>query len=235
MRCAYCGYELEQAKRACPHCQKVNWICFYCGHSVKAVTYFCQTCGEIFWTSLLESTVAGIFAGNLLLVLLWPLSAKILPVILPRSLPWIARAGIFIGIWAAVGLVVVAWQALRACGIRRRFAECDAIPPRHDCPDWEYTPTGSCIQCGNCRTCVKQVQRILHRSWSAWDFSAEGKCMQVRTCLACGETEWRGPDHDWVSDGVTEHPHENYDYVEYTEKVESFHCRRCGEVTQVTL
>jgi hypothetical protein len=174
--------------------------CSYCGHSYSTKDDVCKHCGNIFWEGSPIMTVIAVFVF---------MSIFFLPLLdiftqsdfsgWEKCLWGVLLPGAILNFFFIVG------PTAKGRKIRSRFKECDAIPPRHDCPDWEYEDTSSCVQIGNCRQCgQRKVKRTLHNNWTTWKFERPTSCIQVRSCLRCGEKEKREADHLWVKVGEGE-------------------------------
>ncbi len=238
MDCPDCGHEVAYGRQACGHCGRALGICWHCGRPLSSEDTVCAHCGKVFWTRLLTPAVLTLLAFIGLVCMLGSLSEGLIRLIVPDRFPLTARIALVVGAGAALSgaihLRTVAAAVAQGWSIRRRFSDCDALPPRHDCPDWEYERPGSCVQIGRCRACGQEVRRPAHARWTSWDYSGAGSCMQARTCLRCGQKAARGPDHVWVSTGIqVGSVVHNYDEDFY--RYETFRCRRCGATKERNL
>ncbi len=235
MDCPKCGHEIAPGSRSCGHCGEVLRICWHCGHDMPYDHKVCTHCGEVLWTPLLESAVGYLFLFVFLVLLLGPATEPLIRSIVSDRAPWIASVALVVGVGGAISLVYVVCQASKGWNIRSGFSECDAAPPRHDCPDWTVQGPASCVQVGHCRACGREVSRQVHERWSEWAYDGEGSCMQARTCLRCGHQATRGPDHVWKSTGIEESIEEAYAYGSIPYRYEAFECWRCHATKQVNL
>jgi len=222
MNCPHCGYELEIDSRVCKHCDNVVWNCWHCGHEIKYDEKYCRRCGKVYKAELIESTLGKFFVFAFWGLLLSPLYQTRLG----KNLFTGTSIFIFIGICITFSLMFSIQEIINAWKISKRYDECMANPPRHDCADWKYKSTLSCVQTGKCRRCEKNTERFLHPDWTAWENISETSCMQSRKCLRCGTIETRGPDHNWKSKGIIEGIGGYYDDEYY--KYETYECIRCG-------
>lgn len=225
MICSHCGYELDKDSRVCKHCGEVVWKCWHCGHETGCEDHFCKHCGKVFWVKTLEAGLGRFFAFAICGLVFSPLFEARL-----RRLPTGISIVVFAGTCAGISLAIIVHEVISAWKISGSYTECDAAPPRHDCPDWKYPSQDSCIQVGNCSRCGKTVQRFLHPNWTEWEYASRASCMQSRHCLRCGKEEERGPDHIWETKGIVEGTSGYYDEVYY--KYETYECIRCGAKKQ---
>jgi hypothetical protein len=210
--------------------------CSYCGYEISHKDNFCKRCGTVFWVKTLES---GLFA--IIVIVLWGLILSYLfpplfeALIKEESSLKASAFILFLVVSAAVIFIIPSKEMASAWRIHRRFRECDAVPPRHDCPDLKYEGQHSCIQVGNCRRCGNEVRQTAHTEWTDWNYLSDTSCLEVRTCQRCRTEEQRGPSHLWKSVRTEEYLSDTYDYGEVLYRLEDFQCQRCGAKEQKSI